>query len=70
MYSERPSMLPHVIAWRSVTPPGAPAKRILPDGCLDVIWQDGTVFVAGPDTTGQVTGAAAGSRFFALASSS
>jgi len=66
MYSEHPSMLPHVIAWRSVTPPGAPAKRVLPDGCLDVIWQDGAVFVAGPDAAARVAPAAAGSRVFAL----
>ena len=66
MYSERPSMLPHVVAWRSVTPPGGPVKRILPDGCLDVIWHDGRVFVAGPDTTAQLSRPAAGSRFFAL----
>src|SRR3954463_15235479 len=54
MYSERASALPHVVAWWSVTPPGAPPKRILPDGCLDIIWRDGTVFVAGPDTTAQL----------------
>jgi len=42
--------LPHVVAWWSVTSPGEREKRILPDGCLDIIWQDGRVFVAGPDT--------------------
>ena len=48
MYTEWASRLPHVIAWRSVWPPGAPARRILPDGCLDLIWQDGAVFVQFP----------------------
>lgn len=67
MYAERASRLPHVVAWRSVVPPGRPVSRILPDGCLDVIWQDGRVFVAGPDTTAQVSPPpSAGSRFFAL----
>jgi AraC-like DNA-binding protein len=66
MYFERASMLPHVVAWQGVTEAGAPPKRILPDGCLDLIWQDGTVFVAGPDTTAQVGRASPGSRFFAL----
>lgn len=66
MYSERASSLPHVVAWWSVTPPGVREKRILPDGCLDIIWQDGRVFVAGPDTTAQITAPAPGSRFFAL----
>lgn len=26
-----------------------PAARILPDGCVDLIWRDGRVLVAGPD---------------------
>jgi AraC-like DNA-binding protein len=59
-------MLPHVIAWRSVTEAGTQAKRVLPDGCLDIIWQDGRVFVAGPDTVAQVGAPSPGSRFFAL----
>ncbi|MET8148468.1 helix-turn-helix domain-containing protein [Actinoplanes sp. NPDC049668] len=65
MYVEWAAELPHVIAWRSTVPPGA-VKRILPDGCLDLIWQDGSVFVAGPDTTAQVGTAQAASRLFAL----
>jgi AraC-like DNA-binding protein len=66
MYAEWAAKLPYVIAWRSTTPPGAPAKRVLPDGCLDLIWHDGSVFVAGPDTVAQVGAAAPGSRLFAL----
>jgi len=67
MYLEWASKLPHVVAWRSVVPPGGPPKRILPDGCLDVIWQDGTVFVAGPDTTAQLPSPPSRtSRLFAL----
>lgn len=66
MYSEFASALPHVTAWWSVTPPGAGPKRILPDGCLDLIWQDGHVFVAGPDTIAQVGRPPPGSRMVAL----
>ena len=66
MYRERESAVPHVIAWQSVTPPGGGVQRILPDGCLDVIWNDGRLFVAGPDTTAQVGVPAAGSRCLAL----
>lgn len=66
MYAEQPAGLPHVIAWRSEVPPGCPATRILPDGCLDLIWHNGSVFIAGPDTTAQLGTAAPGSRFFAL----
>jgi AraC-like DNA-binding protein len=65
MYAERASRLPHVVAWRSVTPPGA-VSRILPDGCLDVIWHEGRVFVAGPDTTARLDEQPSGGRFFAL----
>ncbi|MBG0563062.1 helix-turn-helix domain-containing protein [Actinoplanes aureus] len=66
MYTEWPSSLPHVIAWRSVTQPGDGVRRILPDGCLDLIWHDGSVFVAGPDTTAQVGAPVPGSRHHAL----
>jgi AraC-like DNA-binding protein len=66
MYSERPSLLPYVIAWRSVAPPGGGATRVLPDGCLDIIWSESTVFVAGPDTVAEVSAAPPGGRTFAL----
>ncbi|MGX6602092.1 helix-turn-helix domain-containing protein [Micromonosporaceae bacterium Da 78-11] len=66
MYEERASALPHVVSWWSVTRPGAPPKRILPDGCLDLIWQSGEVIVAGPDTTAQVATSTEGGRSFAL----
>jgi AraC-like DNA-binding protein len=50
MYSEGASRLPHVIAWRSRTPPGGRLTRVLPDGCMDLIWTGGELLVAGPDT--------------------
>jgi AraC-like DNA-binding protein len=65
MYTEWPSPLPHVIAWRSAVPPGS-ATPILPDGCLDIIWSDGEVTVAGPDTRTELAEAPAGGRSFAL----
>lgn len=66
MYEEWASPLPFVVAWRSVTVPGGAPPRVLPDGCLDLIWQDGAVFVAGPDTTARVASSAPGSRYAAL----
>ena len=38
--------------WVGVTPAaGAPPTRVLPDACVDLIWQQGRgVFIAGPDT--------------------
>ena len=65
VYEEWAATLPHVVAWRGVTLPGAGPNRILPDGCLDLIWHDGVVFVAGPDTTAQVGSASPGSRYVA-----
>jgi AraC-like DNA-binding protein len=64
MYSENASALPHVVAWRRVSA-GRP-QRILPDGCLDLIWSDGDVFVAGPDTVAEVGVSAPGARMHAL----
>ncbi len=40
--------------------------RVLPDGCLDVMWTGGELVVAGPDTTAQVAVSPAGTSFAAL----
>jgi AraC-like DNA-binding protein len=62
------------MAYREVPPPsalrglvecrwtsqGQQAKRVLPDGCMDLVEIDGTVLVAGPDTTAFVSGPRAG----------
>jgi AraC-like DNA-binding protein len=66
MYQEWPARLPHVVAWRSVAPPGGSSTRVLPDGCLDIIWDAGLVYVAGPDTVTETYTAPAGGRIFAL----
>ena len=66
MYEERASLLPHVVAWRSVAPPGGGLVRVLPDGCLDLLWSDGAVVVAGPDTVTEVSVSPPGGRCFAL----
>lgn len=29
---------------------GMRTPRVVPDGCMDIIWQDGALYVAGPDT--------------------
>lgn len=66
MYGERASPLPEVVAWWRTARPGAGPVRVLPDGCLDLIWCAGEVFVAGPDTTAQLAGSAPGSRYSGL----
>ncbi|MFC9518252.1 helix-turn-helix domain-containing protein [Nocardiaceae bacterium NPDC056970] len=48
MYSERPShQVPGAIVWHTVR---SVDGTVLPDGCMDLVWRDGTVLVAGPDT--------------------
>jgi AraC-like DNA-binding protein len=50
VYREWATGLAGAVAWsRVVDEPET--HRILPDGCLDLIWSDGRLLVAGPDTT-------------------
>ncbi|QGN33419.1 helix-turn-helix domain-containing protein [Microlunatus sp. Gsoil 973] len=46
-YRERASMVPGAVVWRQDSSgPG----EVLPDGCMDLLWMDDTIMVAGPDT--------------------
>lgn len=48
--------------------PGSAAgeRRVLPDGCMDVIWADGALLVAGPDTAAHVVTDRPGARYVGL----
>lgn len=47
-YQERASRVSGAVVWqRRSTRPSA--SRILPDGCMDLIWNDGRLVIAGPD---------------------
>jgi AraC-like DNA-binding protein len=46
-YREGPAGVPGVVLWQRTTRGGS---RILPDGCLDLIWDGRQLLVAGPDT--------------------
>ncbi|MEU0198368.1 MULTISPECIES: helix-turn-helix domain-containing protein [unclassified Streptomyces] len=67
MYVERPSRLAGAVVWTN-TPDRSGAGRVLPDGCMDLLWHDGRLLVAGPDTHAYITdggtGAWAGVRFY------
>ncbi|MFJ8544796.1 helix-turn-helix domain-containing protein [Streptomyces sp. NPDC093586] len=67
MYAERTSRLPGAVVWTS-TPAGDGPGRVLPDGCMDLLWHEGRLLVAGPDTRAYVTdgspGRWAGVRFY------
>lgn len=64
---ERPSRLAGAVVWHR-TLPGPASRPVLPDGCMDLLWTDGRLLVAGPDTRAHRTqdGPArwAGVRFF------
>ncbi|WP_042384666.1 helix-turn-helix domain-containing protein [Streptacidiphilus melanogenes] len=55
-YAERPSRLPDAVVWtRGATSPSPSggvddAASVLPDGCMDLLWTEGRLLVAGPDT--------------------
>ncbi|MEW2045490.1 helix-turn-helix transcriptional regulator [Streptomyces sp. NPDC005476] len=50
MYEERASRLAGAVLWTN-TPSAAPgALPVLPDGCMDLLWSEGRLLVAGPDT--------------------
>ncbi|BCB77277.1 helix-turn-helix transcriptional regulator [Phytohabitans flavus] len=50
MYQERPSRLPGAFVWRITAKREPRAGRVLPDGCMDLLWWRGDLVVAGPDT--------------------
>jgi AraC-like DNA-binding protein len=48
VYLERASRIPGAAVWTAVAESGA--TRVLPDGCIDLLWDGRDVRVAGPDT--------------------
>ncbi|MFG3307546.1 helix-turn-helix domain-containing protein [Streptomyces wuyuanensis] len=52
MYAERASLLDGAVLWHNEPGPG-PAVPVLPDGCMDLLWSEGRLLVAGPDTHAQ-----------------
>ncbi|MEU3481536.1 helix-turn-helix domain-containing protein [Streptomyces sp. NPDC033754] len=57
MYEERPALLTGAVLWtRTLAGVSRPARPVLPDGCMDLIWADGRLLVAGPDTRPYVPG--------------
>lgn len=51
-YRERAARLSGAVVWEKRAPGGVPAapRRVLPDGCTDLLWMDDRLVVAGPDT--------------------
>ncbi|MFD8692267.1 DUF6597 domain-containing transcriptional factor [Streptomyces sp. NPDC059651] len=66
-YEERASRLDGAKVWTLTVPQGS-VHPVLPDGCMDLLWIDGRLLVAGPDTraeapSGSGGGSYAGIRF-------
>ncbi|MFD3992635.1 DUF6597 domain-containing transcriptional factor [Streptomyces sp. NPDC058583] len=60
MYEERPALLDGAVLWtRTAGPATDDVRPVLPDGCMDLIWADGHLLVAGPDTRAYVPGESA-----------
>ncbi|MFG2877053.1 helix-turn-helix domain-containing protein [Streptomyces sp. NPDC048337] len=60
MYEEAPSAaVPGAVLWRVRGNGGA----VLPDGCMDLLWVDGRLLVAGPDTGPHPAGEVPGGAF-------
>ncbi|MEW2404230.1 helix-turn-helix domain-containing protein [Streptomyces sp. NPDC046862] len=54
MYAERASRLKGAVVWTNI-PSGSGPGLVLPDGCMDLLWNEGRLMVAGPDTQAYVT---------------
>jgi AraC-like DNA-binding protein len=66
VYRELEAGVPGAVAWAVCRDPTEPAGTlVLPDGCMDLIWHEGGLLVAGPDTAAQRT-TAAGDRAVGL----
>jgi AraC-like DNA-binding protein len=56
MVRERRSVVAGAVVWEGAA--GSGERRVLPDGCMDLIWSDGELLVAGPDTRAHLAPAA------------
>jgi AraC-like DNA-binding protein len=59
VYTERASRLAGAVVWTN-TPSRGGVGRVLPDGCMDLLWHEGRLLVAGPDTHAYVAEGARG----------
>lgn len=63
-YHERPSRYAGAVLWtKTVDGPGLP---VLPDGCMDLIWMNDRLIVAGPDTRAHHPGGSFGDRYVGI----
>lgn len=65
-YREEPTQLPGTVLWERTVGAAPTGSRILPDGCLDLLWDGHRLFVAGPDRTARWHESPAGTGYVAL----
>lgn len=69
MYRERPASpalpAPGAVVWSRTRSTAPTVHRVLPDGCMDLIWRDG-LLIAGPDTHAQLAADAPGTAYTGL----
>ncbi|WP_371668462.1 helix-turn-helix transcriptional regulator [Streptomyces sp. NBC_00289] len=56
MYAQRASRLTGAVVWRNTLDDDPAVRPVLPDGCMDLLWNGGRLLVAGPDTHAHVPG--------------
>ncbi|MDG4797326.1 helix-turn-helix domain-containing protein [Micromonospora sp. WMMD1082] len=67
MYRERPAGVAGATVWTSTAPDRPAPTRVLPDGCLDLLWSSRAgLLVAGPDRTAFLSTSAPGERWVGL----
>lgn len=66
VYRERASRLAGAVVWRGADEPAGSVQRVLPDGCMDLLWVNGALLVAGPDTTAHLSRVPAGTGYVGL----
>jgi AraC-like DNA-binding protein len=66
VYRERPSRWLGATVWARRADAETRDYRVVPDGCLDLIWTDGGLLVAGPDTGPHIGSSAPGASFVGL----
>ncbi|MGC5333841.1 helix-turn-helix domain-containing protein [Micromonospora sp. DT62] len=67
MYRERPAGFADAVLWTSATTAGAAPTRVLPDGCLDLLWSSRVgLLVAGPDRRAHLSGGGPAERWVGL----
>jgi AraC-like DNA-binding protein len=65
-YRETATGVPGVVLWERSVSPAAERSRILPDGCLDLIWDGRELMVAGPDSAARWHDSPAGAAYTGL----